>query len=1393
MSLLFNKRGISEGLTFVLSTADHRHLGQINTIDDSSVSGDIYLNASDKITFDVCKEIEKNGEIIRCSNWDKIVSRKYVWCKEFDEYFVVDVQDYNDRGMEKKSVTATDAGTVELSDKRINGTEINTEEDIARDDYIVTKFYDEYNPKASLLNRVLDRAPHWSIGHVDESLKNMQRSFSLDGVSIYDFLTGDCAEEFNCIFLFDTVNRIINVYDLYTVCLDCGNRDENTEFIGNEHCCPKCGSTKLSYFGDDTTVFVDTSNLTDKIEFTTDTDSIKNCFRLKTGDELMDASVAAQNPNGSMYITYITDEMYGDMSQPLVNKLKSYQELYDSYTDEYETLMLDLYEAIDKVHYYNSSMMPVPEINPQISAEGEAEKLNNAYSADQLSPVAVSYMSDALGKASVENALENFAGLFIKTGYVKLTAVTTSLSDKMSTDRTKTWVGYFNISDYNVTEEDVKKGAVKEKNTVTMTITINDDYETFVRSKVLRQIQKADDKTGNIYDVIASYTGDQLDGFKKALTYYSLQRLKSFEAAMQTAIDTLIELGIASAKAGDQYYELYTDIYVPYYNKLQAVTFEMGVRQETVDEWVNRRDSLTARASEIQAILSFRDYLGEDLYKEFCNYSIDDEYSNPNYISDGLDNAECFEMARQFLEKANKELKKAATPQHTISADLYDLYLMPEFEPLYDSFVLGNFIRAKVNDAVHRLRIIRYTIKGGDKTRLGTEFSDFTRAPGAASDVGSILSQASSMGNTYQVTQTQAVKGDKAKTTIEEWVADGLSSANTLIRANNSEDVLIDNGGIWGRTRDDITGKYEPKQLRITHNQLAFTKDNWLTTSLALGEHQYKYYNSDIDKFVDDVDYGLTVKFLQAPYITGGEIISGHIYSSNYSKNGTTGTHINLEDGGFSFAGGKLVYNPITNKLTTSADITGSTITGSSFGNANGTFSISSNGDIIGGTFKNANNTFSIDSSGNIKGASIIGSTIQNSSTNPTFKIDSSGNIVGATIKNNTNTFSVDANGNIVGATIKANIAGNSFQIDNAGNMQSANITGSTMTVEDSANEKKLQVNGGKIDFYYKGTQCASINACAWTEISGASGAIFAATKDKSFVGLGYLINSAGYGTSFMVNNGLDPVFNGVARQQRLIGVGNMYLSGNLTIGSNENGEGSFAATQSWVNNQKFAKTSDIPSTSTFMPKSGGTFTGKVTFNDYISFPSSSSYSNKWLQYDGSNGLVGYSSGAGRLGTTGTNYLRGTTYTGTSDVVKSDERLKYNFSSLEKYEKLFFDLLPISYKLVTGTSKRTHNGFKAQDVLKALHKNGIDSQDFAAYVESEVSLCDDEYNLIRAYDSVGLKNGDIECGLRYEEFIALNTHMIQKAYKIINIQQKEIESLKQELEEIKTLLKGGEN
>lgn len=874
ININFNN-GTVEDFTIVLSNRSHTHKGQILNVENFTYSAN--LNSADEISFTVYKEADGISELL----WDEIIDLRLVWVKEVNEYFEIYVN-LSESSNKVKKVTGISLCEAELSQALLRNTEINTEEDIARDDYVVTKFYNSGNPDGSLLHRILSKVPHYSIGHVDSTLWNLQRTFSIDNKSVYDFLTGECAEQFNCLFQFDSVNRSISVYDLYTVCTDCAHRGEFNDV------CPKCGSTNLSYYGKDTTILVSADNLTDEITYETNVDSIKNCFRLEAGDDNMTAAIIGCNPNGSVYLYYFSDEQKRDMPIKLVDKIESYDALVESYSEEYQNLSEELYDCIDKILYYQSEMMPTVEI-AEVTASTEAKKLT----AENLSPIGLTSVNSYTSTATVNSALKNYAKVFVKTSFVQV-EIDTGTFQYVGVDSQGygygNWTGRFKITNYS-DETDIAYSD-------TITIKVTADYNYYLTQKVQKNISKNDSDDGSVYDVLSI---SNLDSFKNALTYYCYNRLESFADAIQGVLNVLIEENQASIDA-----DYYNELYIPYYNKLSACQSEMNVRSATIKQYEDKENSLIKNRNEIQGKLNFENYLGEELYLIFCSYRREDTYKNDNYISDGLNNAEIFEQALDFIENAKQEIVKSGEYQHSISANLYNLLIMKEFAPIVDSFELGNWIRCKVDDSVYRLRLISYEINGNSLSFINTEFSDLTKTANGVSDLKSVIQSAKSMASSYSYIANQASKGDEAQNTLTDFTNNGLNSALIGIKNNDSEETMFDNHGILCRSYDDIEADYSPKQLRITHNILAFTTNNWESSSLAIGEHNYYYYD-DNDVLTSATDFGVTAKFLTAGYINGSQIIGGEIYSQNYGQD--IGTMFDLNSGKFSLGGGKIKYD----------------------------------------------------------------------------------------------------------------------------------------------------------------------------------------------------------------------------------------------------------------------------------------------------------------------------------------------------------------------------------------------------------------------------------------------------------------------------------------------------
>ena len=428
-----------------------------------------------EISFDVYKEVDG----IECKLWDDIRDFRLVYIphldtSSFNPWYELSVEvDENDCTI--KHCQGVHLQEAELGQLTLNGVEINTEDDIARDDYSPTIIYDSKNPEASALDRILkDKASHYTIVHVDSSIANLQRTFSWDGSSIKDAFD-DIANEVECLFVYGEytnndgkIHRTISVYDLNDRCMECGERGSFTTKV-----CPKCGSANINYgYGTDSGIFLSHENFAGDITYSSNKDSVKNCFRLVAGDDLMTATIRNINPSGSQYIWYLSDSVRSDMSKELQDKLNAYDKEYASYSNEkqidipstaiseynalinkyklYDNTLVNVkypivgYSALTDLYYsalnfyslLKTTLAPASEHGEKTTAAKELTKLTSG----ALSPLGIQN-GDIASSATVTSAVQNYAKVFIDTSLYRITA-------KCNVYEAKVWKGTITLTGY---------------------------------------------------------------------------------------------------------------------------------------------------------------------------------------------------------------------------------------------------------------------------------------------------------------------------------------------------------------------------------------------------------------------------------------------------------------------------------------------------------------------------------------------------------------------------------------------------------------------------------------------------------------------------------------------------------------------------------------------------------------------------------------------------------------------------------------------------------------------------------------------------------------------------------------------------------------------------------
>lgn len=805
-------------------------------------------------------------------------------------------------------------------------------------------------------------------------------------------------------------------------------------------------------------------------------------------------------------------------------------------------------------------------------------------------------------------------------------------------------------------------------------------------------------------------------------------------------------------------------------------------------------------------------HIARNLWHELCSFRRQDTYRNDNFFGEGVDDAQLMKNVEDLLKRAEEEIESACNITYSASATISNLLTLPEFEPFWEQFTLGNYIHMVIDHQIHTMRLISINYDYSDLSRCSVEFSDVIRkSKNKTEEIADILSQASSLASSAKTTARQAEQGAAAKLSVDVIKNDALNLANSRIVTADDQNFVIDKYGITGKYIDPISGEVSNEQIRIINNLLCFTDDNWQHTKTALGK--ISYINPETKEY--ETKYGLIADTVIGNLILGEKLIIS-------DQNG----YVRIDGSGIELDGGAITWK---NQINQNAVISKNTVEGlpEYIENTNtfkqrvrdtlGVTTITSDSVIspkIGGGY-----LYIVDGDNSITlnpHADAIPNGTQTGSNNM-FEI----------ISNNNKVLAVDKQGNL---TVSGTIYATDGEFTGTVNATDGTFTGAVLlkggylTTNATRNTYNNQTPGLTFDkngiggysnssMYFNLTSNGKLTAagvnitgeiCAtkgyiggtngWTISNGAihNGCnSLNSTKKGIYIGTdGICMNGSYYDTKLQ-----DGVINMIASSNTLIDSidsGGLVIIGkqlddtsNVIAGFSSSMRSSFAdftnlsARRSVVGYIHARKNPENTETGFYLINSENTITGSFIMNDNSNTSALNcehittnkitlnaegylvSNHNNPLNYIGGDPnnilYVGHSGYTKQIFLEASTHVRqGTLYIQDSPVSTSDIRLKTDISEIDEKEVNFIlGLCPKKYKLKAGTSGRYHYGFAAQDVDK-LMQNTIG--DVGLLVKQEMYLADDDRHVPIDFRD----DTTFYYGLRYEEFISPMIKTIQK-------------------------------
>lgn len=874
---------------------------RICQLSTTNTHGTFKFGAYSELSFEVARIYNDatTGETKINPYFDKIESPRLIYLENF-AYFELQGPELDSNGIKESKACTCYSLEYTLSTKFLENFFINTgkvdslEVLNADDPTKITPitFYNQSNPKLSLLHLALEKIYGWKIGHVDDSLKTLSRQFEIDRQSVYDFLMTEICEKFNCYIIFDTINNEINIYA----------ESLTSKFIGD-------GNTKsftiTPPFEQINTVSIDGyKTVMWKYDASTGVLTLNDAPDQGAHIEVVDGSLAGWETD--VFVTF------DNLSQ----ETKVH---YDA--EAIKTMLTVTYGDGLDIRETNLGLPYLTDISYYYTVDWMGQDLYDAYTAylQKSNQYQSEYTTNAKSMLEIANCID-FAENRLSLEY----SIATSVNE--------TTVGTYYVKggtapNYYYTE--VSLPADYNVNTIyysTDTTNLQDGTDGNVRKlyealkKYFNNADDWEDDLNGLSDVFSFMETNTIASLVTSLSTVTTNRTK--DNSVETVIDNFLsemweQVGRTPLKS--LYYEQYKQIqiinieagwsqesdsnygsYYPVVLYLNSIEEAIALRDKQIAAYDEQYKSVQEKNIAISNELIMQNNFTEDQLVRLSAFLREDELHLDDIIETDLTTAnESFTLKQDAMSAGKIELQKLCQPQLQFSMTMSNIYALPEFEPIIDQFQLGNVIKVGLrSDYIKQSRLLQVDIGFDDFSDFSCEFGDLTSLRTQSDIHADLLSQAISAGKNVATNSGYWTKGSDQANKIDLRLQEGLlNSIEALKNIDGTQNAYMDKYGIHLEVVNPDTGEVGDKRVWLVNNQIVFTDDGFKTSKTVLGEFTVE----------GETYYGLLAQAVVAGHIEGSTMIGGTIRIGDMG-NGKWAFEVD-KDGNVSMLGGDVQFN----------------------------------------------------------------------------------------------------------------------------------------------------------------------------------------------------------------------------------------------------------------------------------------------------------------------------------------------------------------------------------------------------------------------------------------------------------------------------------------------------
>lgn len=765
---------------------------------------------------------------IKNNGYDEISGYRLVQIEPFGDFILVNPTTSNDGKKETKDCTAYSLEYA-LNYKRAE---------------IPAGTYNFYNPvdnTDTIMQMIVDIAPDWEIGTIDRELIGKWRTFDQTDDNLYSFMMNSLQESYNCLFLFDTKEKKINVIS--------ANKS----------------ATNLP-------IYLSYENLIKSVEVKELSDEIVTALSAYgSGD---DVNIRSVNPNGTNTI-YNLDYFISqnDLPEEVAEKWLAYKSHLELYSQVYSNLTVlrnekynDLitaqakldclqvdYNALNDTYLTCSTEKPDTE-QPQEEYEKELENLRQQLETKQEEITTQNSKVESLNTdlETIKNHLNEISkSCGLKNYFTTNELVILSPYFKHDSISEETFV----ISEYSTAILDSHSNVLAKENEGSISLAGSEIY-----ASNIAEIYKADADGNYSAEIVDDESGDIVSN-SFAPSYFNDGELD--DEIKATVVDQLNEntkKKVYEFRGGIFTYS-YTDLDKKKEIEISGDIVKVNFHYNTDDLNDDAPDNELAQKGFFIVDATLKNATHDGTLYPTMNISMQGKILNdtPNigdsFLKFEIESAVFYNTAsateyqqrsviQELYDYAEECLEKLAWPSYEFNVDSANMIFAKEFESFKDKLEFGctvNLCLDNDGNVIIQPILVELQLDYDNATSFSITFSSKFKSSTSEFKLADLITEMSRTSHSLELNKAdyQSYKDSKTGNQVETMANSSLDVARNTIVNSFNQGVEMNSNGLFLRKKLD-NGLFDDEQIGLINRMIAFTDDNWKTVKIGIGKFEDK-------------------------------------------------------------------------------------------------------------------------------------------------------------------------------------------------------------------------------------------------------------------------------------------------------------------------------------------------------------------------------------------------------------------------------------------------------------------------------------------------------------------------------------------------------------------------